>query len=272
MENELYFIYLFDARNELILSYISKLGIIFLLLTPLRFFSLLHFNPKEYKSHLSRIRTYLASSHRDPNTLQDCERLIQDAKRCATAMQAMAEVEGNTMRVTEARQLLERDIGPLSKEIQRTIQTLQIRTNQNELLLSSMSTTNNNTYQAPGSSHFDVESQQRRSSDLDALIQNSDYLLRESQSILAETEYIGDQTIQQMLQQREQLTNAQRSLHAVQTAMTTSGRILKSMSRRACRSRLALHMMIGVLISLNLFVLYCIYEKHTQHKSSDTPP
>jgi hypothetical protein len=216
---------------------------------------------------LSRIRTYLASSHRDHNTLKECERLIQDAKQCATAMQAMAEIEGNAMRVVEARQLLERDIGPLSKEIQRTMKTLQIQTNHNELL-TSVNANNNNKYQPPGTSHFDVESH----SDLDALIQSSDELLRESQSILAETEYIGDQTIHQLLHQREQLTNAQRSLYAVQTAMATSGRILKSMSQRACRSRLALHMMIGALISLNLFVLYCIYEKHTKQKSSDTPP
>jgi chromosome segregation ATPase len=185
--------------------------------------------------------------------------LLQEAKQCATAMQAMAEVEGNAMRVKEARHLVERDIGPLAKEIQRTLQTMQQHSNRDELITSTLSST----YQAPR--HFDVEP---GSSDMDALIQSSDDLLRESQSILAETEYIGDQTINQMYRQREQLSSAHQSLHAVRSVMEQSGRILKSMSGRACRSRLALYMMIGALGSLNIFVLYCIYKKHHHHQSN----
>jgi len=37
------------------------------------------------------------------------------------------------------------------------------------------------------------------------------------------------------------------------------------MSRRACRSRLALYAMIMGLVAANIFVLYCIYKKH--HKT-----
>jgi vesicle transport through interaction with t-SNAREs 1 len=213
---------------------------------------------------LSRIRSYFAAPVRDPVTLQECERLLQQAKQCATAMQAMAEVEGNELRMQTARHLLERDIGPLSKEIQRTLQTMQQQTRRDELLTSSRSAS---TYQAPRP--LDLEF---GGTDMDALIQSSDDLLRESQSILVETEQIGDQTIHQLHRQREQLSNAHRSLQVVQAAMEQSGRLLKSMSRRACRSRLFLHMMIGTLIALNLFVLYCIYEKHAHHKSSSNSP
>lgn len=231
---------------------------------------------QEYKSHLARIRAYLAnSSQRDHNTLRECEQLIQQAKQCATAMLAMAEVEGNAVHVTEAKYLLERDITPLSKEIQRTIQTIQNQNNHSELISSSGGNRSaHGMYQAPNPHHnFDVEANFYRNngSDMDALIQNSDDLLRESQSILNETEYIGNETIQQMYLQREQLTNAQQSLHNVRVVMATSGRILKSMSQRACRSRLFLYMLIGALISLDLFVLYCIYKKHTKHGTSDHP-
>jgi uncharacterized small protein (DUF1192 family) len=186
-------------------------------------------------------------------------------------MQAIAEVEGNTLRVMEAKQLLQRDIGPLSKEIQRTllsIQKNQANRSNTEALWTKPTSGNNkqnntNTYQAPTNHHFDVETDS-----MDALIQSSESLLRESQSILHETEYIGNETIQQLVQQREQLTNAQQSLHAVQNIMTTTQQILKSMGRRACRSRLALHMMIGTLISLNLFTLYWIYTKKYRHHSN----
>lgn len=36
-------------------------------------------------------------------------------------MQGLAEVEGNPMKVREAAQRVERDIGPLSKEVQRAL-------------------------------------------------------------------------------------------------------------------------------------------------------
>ena len=177
-------------------------------------------------------------------------------------MQGLAEVEGNALRVQEARQLLERDIGPLSKEIQRTLQSTQQQAQRDALLSSTRAAS---TYQAPRPLSVEF-------GDMDALIQSSDDLLRESQSILAETEQIGDSTIHQLHRQREQLSNAHRSLQVVQAAMEQSGRLLKSMGRRACRSRLALYMMIGTLTALNLFVLYCIYQKHSRHKSSGSPP
>lgn len=196
---------------------------------------------QEYQANLSRIRSFLAGT-RNRSTLTECDRLLQEAKRCAVAMQGVAEVEGNAMRVTEARLLLERDIGPLAKEVQRALNEM----GREELF-----------YQSP---NFDMEG--GGATDMDSLIQSSEDLLRESQSVLMETEYIGSHTLNQMSRQREQLSNASHSLQAVQNAAGQAGRILKLMSRRACQSRLALYVMIATLGALNLFVLYRIYKKN----------
>jgi hypothetical protein len=108
---------------------------------------------------LSRIRSFLAGT-RSPVTLQECQRLLGEAKKCATAMQGLAEVEGNSMKIKEASQRLERDITPLSREVQRALND----GNREELF-----------YQAPNMSS-------QTSGDLESLISNSEGLLRESQA------------------------------------------------------------------------------------------
>lgn len=108
---------------------------------------------------MSRIRSFLAGT-RSPVTLQECQRLLGEAKKCATAMQGLAEVEGNQMKIREASQRLERDLTPLSKEVERALNT----TNREELF-----------YQAPNPGS-------PTSMDLESLISNSEDLLRESQA------------------------------------------------------------------------------------------
>jgi hypothetical protein len=92
-------------------------------------------------------------------TLQECERLLGEAKKCAIAMQGLAEVEGNPLKVREASQRIERDITPLAREVQRALSN----GDREELF-----------YQAPqgGAPGRDMES----------LISTSDDLLRESQA------------------------------------------------------------------------------------------
>ena len=75
-------------------------------------------------------------------------------------MQGLAEVEGNQMKIKEASQRLERDITPLQKEIERALND----TNREELF-----------YQAPNAAS-------PTSGDLEALISNSEDMLRESQA------------------------------------------------------------------------------------------
>ena len=45
---------------------------------------------------------------RSRSTLTESERLLQQAKQCAVSMQGLAEVEGNALRVTEAKNYIVR--------------------------------------------------------------------------------------------------------------------------------------------------------------------
>jgi hypothetical protein len=94
--------------------------------------------------------------------LGECERLLGEAKKCATAMQGLAEVEGNQMKVREAQQRVERDITPLAREVQRAINDQ----GREELF-----------YQAP-----DPNGSSNNNRDMESLIGSSDDLLRESQA------------------------------------------------------------------------------------------
>jgi vesicle transport through interaction with t-SNAREs protein 1 len=163
-------------------------------------------------------------------------------------MHGLAEIEGNALRVNEAKNLLERDITPLAKEVKRALEQM----GREELFY-----TNDNQHR----------NQDYEYSDMESLIRSSDDLLRDSRAVLADTEHVGTTTLHQMGRQREQLLNAQDSLESVRHAATQARTILTSMSRRACRSRLALYGMIFTLIMANLFVLYCIYKKHHKPKS-----
>jgi hypothetical protein len=111
---------------------------------------------------LARIRSFLAGT-RSRSTLKECERLLGEAKKCATAMQGLAEVEGNQMKVKEAQQRVERDITPLAREVQRAINDQ----GREELF-----------YQAPDPN----DANNPNSRDMESLIGTSDDLLRESQA------------------------------------------------------------------------------------------
>jgi Snare region anchored in the vesicle membrane C-terminus len=209
--------------------------------------------PQTYHEHLSRIRGYLACT-RTRTTLTQCQQALDAAKEAATAMQAMAEVEGNALRVREAQMLVSRDIGPLAAEVQRA---LKAATQQEELF-----------YHAPP---LDIESNfSSPSSDMDSLIRNSEDLLRESQTICADTEHMGNQTLFQLGRQREQLQNANRSLDGVLAATRQAKTILVNFSKRACRTRLGLYCSVAVLTAANILVIYCIIRKHyaAHHKSN----
>ena len=121
---------------------------------------------QEYNACLSRVRSFLAASTRSRTTLQECERLLQQAKQHATAMQGLAEVEGNAMKIREASQKIERDILPLSKEIQRALNGGSEPGGREELF-----------YHAPAVNGRDYG---YNSGDMEALIGSSEDMLRES--------------------------------------------------------------------------------------------
>jgi hypothetical protein len=118
---------------------------------------------QEYNAYLARIRSFLAGT-RSQSTLRECERLLGEAKKCATAMHGLAEVEGNQMKVREAQQRVERDITPLGREVQRAMNDQ----GREELF-----------YEAPD---YNPDTNTNANRDMESLIGSSDDLLRESQA------------------------------------------------------------------------------------------
>jgi len=121
---------------------------------------------REYNACLSRIRSFLAASTRSATTLKECERLLAQAKQHATAMQGLAEVEGNPMKIRETSQKVERDILPLSREVARALGNAD--GGREELF-----------YQAPAVNGRDYG---YNSGDMESLIGSSESMLRESLS------------------------------------------------------------------------------------------
>jgi hypothetical protein len=79
-----------------------------------------HHSVQDYQSYLSRIRSFLAST-RSNSTLLECERLLREAHKSVTAMQAMAAVEGNVLRTQESQNLVRQDLKPLQEEVARSL-------------------------------------------------------------------------------------------------------------------------------------------------------
>ena len=105
-------------------------------------------------------------------------------------MQGLAEVEGNPMKIREASQKIERDIGPLSKEVARALQILQ-RGNGNGNSNGSGNDNNSSSeqagnnreelfYQAPAG--INGRDYGYNSGDMESLIGSSEDMLRESLS------------------------------------------------------------------------------------------
>eukprot|EP00548_Thalassiothrix_antarctica_P014462 CAMPEP_0194166582 /NCGR_PEP_ID=MMETSP0154-20130528/2144_1 /TAXON_ID=1049557 /ORGANISM="Thalassiothrix antarctica, Strain L6-D1" /LENGTH=212 /DNA_ID=CAMNT_0038877287 /DNA_START=178 /DNA_END=816 /DNA_ORIENTATION=+ len=200
----------------------------------------------DYQSYLSRIRSFLAST-RSQSTLKECERLVEAANKCATAMQAMAEVEGNGFRTAEAKKLYQRDLTPLREEISRGLKgggTGGEDLNREDLF-----------YSPPNNSEFQSLATQ-------SLIQNSEDLLLDSRAILAETEQIGMSTLTQMSTQREQMQIASDDMNTTLNTTAQARLILKKMRIKLFKSKLFLYGMILVLVFLNGLVLHLIWKKH----------
>mmetsp|Transcript_16000 Transcript_16000/g.44863 ORF Transcript_16000/g.44863 Transcript_16000/m.44863 type:complete len:215 (+) Transcript_16000:113-757(+) len=204
---------------------------------------------REYNANLSRIRSFLVGT-RSRETLVECERLLSEAKRCATAMQGLAEVEGNPMKIREAQQRVDRDVGPLSKEVQRALQQAPPASGPSE----------QQSREELFANHQSGMDQHSR--DLESLITSSDDLLRESQALMVESETIGNSTLGQMGRQRDQLHNANSNVDATLAMAGQAGAILTSMSRKAWRSKMSLYVMIIILFSLNLWLLIRILKKN----------
>lgn len=93
----------------------------------------------------------------------ECERLLDEARKCAVAMRGLAEISGDSMRIKQSEQRSQREIAPLSREVSSALDKI-----------------GNVTYQAPAS---DVEyGGGGGNMDTQRLISQSEDLLRESQA------------------------------------------------------------------------------------------
>lgn len=194
---------------------------------------------REYNACLSRVRSVLAASSRSPTTLQECERVLAQARQHATAMQGLAEVEGNPMKIKEASQKIERDILPLGREVARA-QGNNNHSNREELF-----------YQAPS-----------MGGDMESLIGNSESMLRESLSLTMETERIGNSTLAQMGQQREQLQGANANLARTREIIEQASVVLTDLGRKAFYNKACLYGLVGILIFGNFWALIRLFNKN----------
>lgn len=201
---------------------------------------------REYNACLSRVRSFLAASTRSRTTLQECERLLGQAKQHATAMQGLAEVEGNPMKIREASQKIERDILPLQKEIQRSLNGGSDG-GREELF-----------YQAP---RVDGRDYGINSGDMEALIGSSENMLRESLSLTMETERIGNSTLEQMGLQREQLQGANANIARTREIVEQARVVLTDIGRKAFNNKITLYGMVSILIIANFWALKRLLNK-----------
>lgn len=215
---------------------------------------------REYNACLSRIRSFLTPGARSITTLQECDRLLNQARQHATAMQGLAEVEGNPMKIKQASQNIERDIGPLSKEVARALHNSGGSNNgssgsgeggREELFT-----------QAPGMNGRDYGYNLSASADMESLIGSSEDMLRESLSLAMETEQIGNTTINRMSMQREQLHGANANITRTREIAEQAGSVLKEMSQKAFKNKLFLYGCVAILIFGNFWALTRLFKKH----------
>ena len=157
---------------------------------------------QEYDQNLSRVRSFLSSNVRSLTTLRECERLLAQAKRCAIAMESIAEEGGDAFQISESKFRVHRDIMPLMNEVDRALKQKEsigdvFESDQREMLFKG-------SYRAP-SIGGDGNSDEN---DMEMLIRNSEDMLRESQALCYDSEAMGSDTLYSMHRQREQLNNA----------------------------------------------------------------
>lgn len=222
---------------------------------------------QDYNQTLSRVRSFLASNARSTTTLRECERLLSHARNCAATMVSLAEAEGDTLRIADANVRVERDINPLLDEVHRSLKekdggvNMNIERSRKELF--------GGAYQAPSLGSKSENSNDgvemglgvgggAGGGDTEMLIQESEKLLLNSQSLCAESEQIGSETLNTMGMQREQLYRTHDRLRGANEYIEQAGLILRDMHRKVFRNKLFLYSVIAILIVANVVVILSI--------------
>lgn len=234
---------------------------------------------QEFQEHLSRIRSFLTSQARSQTTLRQCDLLLTHAKRCANAMLSLAaqqqqqQQQGNVNNVnqqpdafqlSQAQQRI-REMEPLIQEVNRARKeqedaargVFEIQEDEEEKRQRLFG------YQPP-----DVEGGGgttggggMTTTDTQALIQNSENLLLDSQALCAESDQIGSETLFHMGRQRDQLENASGYMTGANAVIDQAREILEAMNQRALRNKRVLYGIILLLIIANVAVIIAIAKK-----------
>merc|ERR1712038_1011132 len=193
---------------------------------------------QDYNQTLSRVRSFLSSNARSATTLQECERLLTHARNCAATMVSLAEAEGDTLRIADANVRVERDITPLLEEVHRSMKEMFGGAYQAPTLGSNTENSND------GSDGVEMGlgvGGGAGGGDAEMLIQESEKLLLNSQSLCAESEQIGSETLNTMGMQREQLHRTHDRLRGANEYIEQAGLILRDMRRKVFRNKLFLY-------------------------------
>mmetsp|Transcript_6201 Transcript_6201/g.7853 ORF Transcript_6201/g.7853 Transcript_6201/m.7853 type:complete len:220 (-) Transcript_6201:155-814(-) len=208
---------------------------------------------EEYDRNLARVRSFLSSNVRSLTTLRECERLLAQAKRCATAMDHIAEEGGDAFQISECKFRVQRDVEPLMNEVDRALKQKEngdiFDDTQRDMLFSG--------YRAPtlGGGVDD------NGDDMEMLIRSSEDMLRESQALCISSEEVGSDTLFAMSRQREQLYNASDYLAGAKAHMQQAKVLLGSMSAKTLRNKRFLQGIIVILILANIVVFIAIVKK-----------
>mmetsp|Transcript_20151 Transcript_20151/g.47371 ORF Transcript_20151/g.47371 Transcript_20151/m.47371 type:complete len:245 (+) Transcript_20151:42-776(+) len=232
----------------------------------------------EYNGHLSKVRSFLAQPSDATNhaTFQ-CEEFLKCAKQCISAMQGLAEVEGDPFKAEEAKRKLEREISPLESELKARkgstgggktfFKRPNNTSNSQSASIGERYLFNNRPSYAPptmaanGDLESNADSFAAPVTALEQRMQESEDLLRETQALCAESEQIGAGTLETMGRQREQI---ERSGNMIQQSLENTEQarqIMKEMASRALRNKMFLYSVIAVLILANGAVLVHLWRR-----------
>jgi len=207
---------------------------------------------QEYDHSLDRVRSFLSSGVRSQTTLRECDRLISQARRSATAMEQIAEESGDSFQIQESKRRVEQELNPLWNEVDRAMKQqqnpLQHPDSQNRTELFSG-------YRAPNLN------QDGSDDDMEMLIRNSEDLLLESQNLCYASEETGAETLNLMGRQREQLQNAGNHLAGARAYLDDASDVLKSMTRKAMRNKRFLQGVVALLVVANILVFIADVKK-----------
>lgn len=216
---------------------------------------------QEFQQHLSRIKSFLSSSShaKSQTTLQECDRLMVHAKRCANAMRTLMEQNSDSSSSFPMQQVEQRirELDPWIQELDRARREVGYNKNAFEI------------------NHEDDEEEERRQrlfgyqppqmnttmDDTQALIADSEALLLDAQGMCIESEQIGSETLMTMGRQRDQLENAAGYMTGATEVLDQARELLQDMHRKAKRNKRVLYGIIVLLIIANISVIIAIIKK-----------